>query len=1256
MSRHDRDTHPASQVLVGFALGQLEDDEATAVADHLGVCEPCQKAVLAVPDDRLVALLRPAGSTPVPQPGLLGATALAFDDQVPAELRDHARYRILRRLGAGGMGVVYKAEHRLMERPVALKVLSKQLTASAALVERFRREVRAVARLAHPNLVQAYDAEQEGDLHFLVMEFVEGENLAWLVDRNGPLPVDRACDCVRQAALGLAHALTLGLVHRDVKPQNLIVTPQGQVKLLDFGLASIAEERGGGGLTELGQGLGTPDYMAPEQVRDAHSADARSDVYALGCTLYFLLTGRPPFPGGGAAQKMAAHLEKQPEPLGQLRPEVPAGLARVIERMMAKEPALRYQTPGDVVAALEPWCRPLPEAGPPPTQGSATTPKRARFRIAALLVGAAAGLAAVALLAWSWLFPSPGPRLGGTTSGTEDPRVLTVSKRPEDGGRFRTIQEALDEVEPWMTVRVLDDAVYDEYLDICLPDRHRGVILEATGGASLRRERGNRQAVHIRNVSGFTLRGFRFASPPDRGHCQVYIAGRCPGVVLDRLHMSVGNHKDHVNLYEQAGGTRDAPLVIQNCTMQECTGPGISIEGRDRVNPLERPLSCGHVVIRDNTFIECGEGVTMIGAVHKVHVVGNRIVGSRSGAIFLADLVPDTADVLVANNTMLRNFEALRVWDDHSRGQDFLKCKNIRFQNNLVLKPRRERDLVCYNHRRGNFRDDTPGDVASLLKSPQWHFSHNWRELRPLKDDTPGWIPRCANDQLEPAINAGSRKLDDPNFLRPPKGSPLAGAGAGGKDSALPAYVGAVAPEGVEPWDWNRTWKALTGGVRPDDPAPDLSEVMPLIDDDFSDPRTSHFPTHWDPKTGNDLHFETRGLSALLAGNLVGSRSANSLSSLVTVGCAVHPSVSNPSDGTPIDRYVMRMPRPVNCVAMWPNHAVEGDFACEVVGRAQPGGDGWGIKLNPFLDKRDLVIRLQGDRSVDVGALFWERGSFDPIAVPIRHRAIHPLDRFNRLLVVLRGGKWLEIFSSHLFQYLISWSRHAEFTRFRVWLLTPPGPAPVSGEGSRPPDLTKVEPFIDDDFSPAWSRFSRGRDNNGEWYFEKGLYVVRSFPTRTPEEWGTGHNFWGVVGAPSLGDVACQVEGRVLTGGDHGWSVGFAVPGKVWDRSVSVRLRREGAVEVGSFMLAEGPPVTIAGPIRHPKVRPGNKFNTVLAVLRGGRRLEVYVNGSAICAPIQLEQPLSPVLAGIEAWLRSGHYEPKGRAEFRRFTVWRLSR
>ncbi|HJT77203.1 MAG TPA: serine/threonine-protein kinase, partial [Gemmataceae bacterium] len=264
---------------------------------------------------------------------------------LPPELAGHPRYRILKELGRGGMGVVYQAEQTMMDRTVAVKVISRALLEHPGALERFNREVRAAAKLTHPNIVIAHDAEQVGDLHMLVMEYVEGQSLAQVLKKKGPLAVAHACHFVRQAALGLQHAFEHGMVHRDIKPQNLMLTPKGQVKILDFGLAKVASERGKGqGLTTSNAYMGTPDYSAPEQATDARSADIRADIYSLGCTLYCLLAGRPPFDEASDVLTILAHLEKEPPPLPELRPDVPPALWAVVARLLAKDPGQRYQT------------------------------------------------------------------------------------------------------------------------------------------------------------------------------------------------------------------------------------------------------------------------------------------------------------------------------------------------------------------------------------------------------------------------------------------------------------------------------------------------------------------------------------------------------------------------------------------------------------------------------------------------------------------------------------------------------------------------------------------------------------------------------------------------------------------------------------------------------------------------------------------------------------------------------------------------
>jgi serine/threonine protein kinase len=379
------ESHPRPEALQAFAQGKgLSQAELSAIEKHVLACDSCCQFVLQEQSaDPLVVLAGQTG-TAAPTVAPLGAeTAIApsptastaelvpagpaapaaagRDDpaELPAGLQSHERYRVLRRLGSGGMGTVYQAEHCVMQRLVALKVIRPRYTADPAAVERFQREVHAAARLIHPNIVIAYDAEQASANHFLVMEYIEGNSLAELLKERGPLPVAEACDYVRQAALGLQHAHERGLVHRDVKPDNLMRTAEGTVKVLDFGLAALTAERTeGDALTGARVVMGTPDYVAPEQANDAHTVDGRADVYSLGCTLYELLSGQVPYPGGGLLDKLRRHALEQPEPLTRLRPEVPAELAAVVERMMAKDPAVRSLTPARVAAALEPFCQP----------------------------------------------------------------------------------------------------------------------------------------------------------------------------------------------------------------------------------------------------------------------------------------------------------------------------------------------------------------------------------------------------------------------------------------------------------------------------------------------------------------------------------------------------------------------------------------------------------------------------------------------------------------------------------------------------------------------------------------------------------------------------------------------------------------------------------------------------------------------------------------------------------------------------------
>ena len=363
---------PSTGQLRAYTLGELPEEQSNELFLHVQDCDHCRTELETVDDadaeDSLIASLR--ATDPLsdfdhePDCKLAVAKALGAlasgqtattSEWIPLP-QTIGEYEIIRPLGRGGMGSVYLAQHTKLGREVALKVLAGHRLADPRMRERFEGEMRAVGRLSHPNIVTAHDAREVGETSVLVTEYIDGLDLGEIVSRIGPLSVNDACEIIRKVAVALQYTSDQGFVHRDVKPSNIMISRNGEVKLLDLGLARWHfDDHDRPEITGSGQAMGTADYVAPEQINDSRSVDVRADVYSLGCTLFKLLTGQPPFHGpqhATAFAKMTAHVSANPPSLADIEPSVPARLVKLADGMLAKDPANRPQTPMAVAEQL----------------------------------------------------------------------------------------------------------------------------------------------------------------------------------------------------------------------------------------------------------------------------------------------------------------------------------------------------------------------------------------------------------------------------------------------------------------------------------------------------------------------------------------------------------------------------------------------------------------------------------------------------------------------------------------------------------------------------------------------------------------------------------------------------------------------------------------------------------------------------------------------------------------------------------------
>jgi serine/threonine-protein kinase len=712
------------------------------------------------------------------------------------------RYRIVEKLGAGGMGTVYKAHDTNLGRLVAIKVLPARVANDPGAVARFQREAKALATVSHPGIVQAHDAGEDRGRQFLVMEYVEGTNLGRLLNEQGRVPPTLAADYVHQAAEALAHAHARGLVHRDLKPSNLLLTPERQIKILDLGLARFLQDQiGEAGLTREGAGLGTPDYMAPEQFGDARHVDPRADIYSLGCTLYHLLTGQVPFPGSSLTEKAQAHEEQAPPPIAVRCPEAPAGLVFVVQRMLAKRPADRFQTAGELAEALGPYVASSSASLPrlqrttswQGSQLSFTVPRPPRRRRRWAL----AGVASVALLALALaLYFGPGLfRRAESSSGNDaaapaQPEVVTIPNgftvAKNGTGQFTTIGQALANVNrPGTTILILDDAVYREVVHIQNRRLHEGLTLESPHRATVEFPRDARIGLLIFNVPRVTVRGLNL-------HANVQVAcvgvgALSPGVVLDSLRCysdspvsTTGLDLDGLTLSGE-----DEPVLIQNCTIAGF-GNGFEVIGVNVATKTSTP--CRRLLIRNNRIEDCIVAIWTLGRITDTHIVGNRVCNCAEASIRFDNLHEGSARILVANNSIQGPRRCVQVLGP-------MRGVAVEIRNNVLIADAGP-DMV---------RDGgEPGMPAP------WRIDHNWRQVRPPAADSPEareWLP-SAQDKVVERLPLVSLDSKHPDFFRPIKDSVLGTGGAGGD---LPNYVGAVPPEGIEPWDWSKTWKARAG-------------------------------------------------------------------------------------------------------------------------------------------------------------------------------------------------------------------------------------------------------------------------------------------------------------------------------------------------------------------------------------------------------------------------------------------------------------
>lgn len=828
-------------------------------------------------------------------------------------------YTVVEPIGAGGMGEVLLAVHRRMNRRVAIKFLPSRFVENEDMLKRFQREVQVAARLNHPNIVTAYDAGEIDDLHFLVMEYVDGCDLASLINHAGPLPLNDALRCVIQAGQGVHYAHQQGVIHRDLKPSNLLLDRQGMVKVLDMGLArwhDQSNESTAAAISMTGNVMGTVDYMSPEQAKNARMADERSDQYSLACTLFALVHGRPVFSGETVVETLLAHQSGEiPELVEETEGPGPS-LNSVFQRMMAKDPSARYESLLEACEALREHLpadeaglevvRPLPQRSE--MRSHATRPTRSMIperslhstmtlgsqdlqaladasaggrRSRRALVGIIGlgllgvllflglpvilklatpdGVLAVKCHVEGALVEVDGKRLiritdpktdkeyafdlapgthevrvtlaDGTVLQSEsitirsksttlfevdredpvagqrvkkgesrappvkddDPNVLTVAQ--DGSAEYTSLTQALEAVRPHQVIRIVDGATYEEtvYLN---GRRYEGVTLESTGQATWRPQASMQRTVLVMSVPDLTIRQLRFGVAMPNTMC-IVVGGTSSGLIIEdcRFEREQPFGPPFVSL-EGIQVAKDRPLIVRRNTFERGSA-AIQLSG---VQDDGDPMTCGRILICECQFENSQQAIYARGALHDIWIVGNRMQASVVSGVQFMHLQGAPTNLVVANNTWFDCMSPFRLWESGNVQADVRVLANVSlYSTSAPEKPMTDSWLVIDG--RGNERvPKGVGDGAWYSK--HWTFARNFREGEAPKPDSQygaGWIPASKTSRLLPWIEVMSRDRDSEDFLRPLADSELA---KGGWGEPFPAYVGAVAPRGLQPFDW----------------------------------------------------------------------------------------------------------------------------------------------------------------------------------------------------------------------------------------------------------------------------------------------------------------------------------------------------------------------------------------------------------------------------------------------------------------------